>query len=235
MEQHELYMDVPKSTTQHKQIMVMTATACCIKIIQIYYDYIYLLGFKHSISLLIPYSLIMLVSIAVPLFSRFLVILQQVRKFSKKLIYLIPWHTHVHVSEGSEREKCTLFVKLCKNIFYKTTFIVCLISYLKTRNHVQGTRRDQNGDIDNLLHFPMRISSANINLASCDIMKTVQGIHFSLIKHDQRTVNSTVERQCVHMPVCVNCETLELKKKFQEKLVTIQNFVLKLLAVQEIF
>ena len=66
-------------------------------------------------------------------------------------------------------------------------------------------------------------------------MKTVQGIHFSLIKHDQRTVNSTVERQCVHMPVCVNCETLELKKKFQEKLVTIQNFVLKLLAVQEIF
>lgn len=61
-----------------KRIMVMTKTACRIKIIHIYHGYLNLLGFEHSSSLLSPFYssiYIVLVSLVVPLFSRFLVIL----------------------------------------------------------------------------------------------------------------------------------------------------------------
>lgn len=97
-----LYMDVPKCTSQHKRIMVMTGTACCIKIIHAYHGYLNLLGFEHSNSLLSPYSssiFIVLISLVVPLFSRFLVNIQYVCKVFQKtnISYRL---THESVSKG---------------------------------------------------------------------------------------------------------------------------------------
>ena len=124
-----LYMDVPKVTSQHKRIMVMTGTACCIKIIHTYNGYLNLLGFEHSNSLLSPYAssiFMMLVSMEVPLFIRLLAILQYLRKFFRKTSISNRWtHTSMCAYVRGQSVRNVSFCKILdKNIYYKINFIM---------------------------------------------------------------------------------------------------------------